>query len=380
MRRPTTSTTRKVFTLADAYKAIDGYSPWGKSTKSQYKSRLVKVLRNIHTKWEKAPIEQLLAVDLVSTLGDAKALERMKKRIAETSKAPGVIKDYLSPIVGLFQKAATNTFGAMLPDEFKESTDRSMKEQMGVRSVSDVQRSMTDEGHEPYDHIVSAAKWYRSRQMYDQHALIASIYGDNPILVRDNYGDVKMYYGEEIHKKFKIPPVNFETDSYYDTQSGRLYITRFKTRFKGYRPYDIKVHENTKKLIDRQLHAARSAGNSKAGYRHWLFTRPGDPTKPFGKLGKNSEIDKVLRKTAVKFSLSQPIGPNILRSSYITHRVNRPGVTQDELILLARDMKHSFAVQQLIYKRQQQQSAAGEEAGGGGSNNNKRRGRPRKSD
>ena len=105
-------------------------------------------------------------------------------------------------------------------------------------------------------------------------------------------------------------------------------------------------------MIDRQLHAARANKDYKAGYRHWLFTRSSDPTKAVGKLGKNAEIDKILRKTDVRFKLDQPIGPNILRSSYITYRVNRPGMTQDELILLARDMKHSFAVQQLIYKRQ----------------------------
>lgn len=341
-----------VFTLADAFSAIDRYAPWGPSTKSQYKSRLYKVLRNINLKWKSVTNDALLSVDLVPVLSDKKAIDRMRERVAAESSAPGVVKDYLSPIVGLFQKAATNTLGSLLSDEIKEYTERVMKEQMGVRSVSDVQRSMTDEGHEPYENIMAAAKWYRDRKLFDQHALVASMYGDNPILVRDNYGEVKMYYGDDAQAAYKVPAVNFEEDSYYDVQTGRLYITVFKTRFKGYRPYDIKVSGYTKNMIDRQLHAARANKDYKAGYRHWLFTRSSDPTKAVGKLGKNAEIDKILRKTDVRFKLDQPIGPNILRSSYITYRVNRPGMTQDELILLARDMKHSFAVQQLIYKRQ----------------------------
>lgn len=342
------------YTVREAFAAIDAYRTWGASTKSQYKSRLLKLIRAVNVNYENATLDTLYTVDLVKLLKSPAALARAKERITSQSKAPGVFKDYLSPLVGLLQKAATETLGKALPGKVQESAEQAMKDMMGVRSVADADRSRTDEGHEPYENIMTAAKWVRARKLLDQRALMVSLYGDNPVLVRDNYGDVKMFYGDAAQRAHNVPSVDPEKDSYYDVRTGRLYITRFKTRAKGYRPYDILVHKHTKAIVDGQLAQARRRGDDAWGYRHWLFTMPSDPRKAMGKLGKNSEIDKALRSTGVGFKLKPPktIGPNVLRSSYVTYRVNLPGVTSDELIMLARDMKHSFAVQQLVYKRQ----------------------------
>lgn len=342
------------YTVGEALDAIDAYRTWGTATKSQYKSRLIKLLRAIDVKYENVPLDKLRAVDMLKVLKTPGALARAKERIGAQSKAPGVFKDYLSPLVGLLQKAAAETLGKALPGKIQELAEQTMKDMMGLRSVADADRSRTDDGHEPYENVMAAAKWVRARKLLDQRALMVSLYGDNPILVRDNYGDVKMFYGEAAQREHGVPAVDQENDSFYDVRTGRLFITRFKTRARGYRPYDIRVHKHTKAIVDGQLAQARKRGDDAWGYRHWLFTSPSDPRKALGKLGKNSEIDKALRSTGVGFQLKAPktIGPNVLRSSYVTYRVNLPGVTSDELIMLARDMKHSFAVQQLVYKRQ----------------------------
>lgn len=349
----------KKYTVREAFEAIDAYRTWGASTKSQYKARLLKLIRAVNVSYENSTIDALQTVDLIKLFKSPDALLRAKERITAQSKAPGVFKDYLSPLVGLVQKAGAETLGKALSGKVQELAEQVMKDMMGVRSVADAERSRTDDGHEPYENIMAAAKWVRARRLLDQRALMVSLYGDNPILVRDNYGDVKMFYGEAAQRAHKVPAVDPENDSYYDVATGRLYITRFKTRARGYRPYDILVSAHTKAIVDGQLAQARRRGDEAWGYRHWLFTTPSDPRKMIGKLGKNSEIDKALRSTGVKFQLSAPktIGPNVLRSSYVTYRINRPGVTSDELIMLARDMKHSFAVQQLVYKRQQTEGA-----------------------
>lgn len=350
-------TVPRKYTVREAFEAIDTYRTWGASTKTQYKSRLLKLLRAVNVIYENATLDDMYKVDLIKLLKSPDALTRAKERIVAQSKAPGVFKDYLSPLVGLLQKAAAETLGKALPGKVQEFAEQTMKDMMGVRSVADAKRSLTDDGHEPYENIMAAAKWVRARKLLDQRALMVSLYGDNPILVRDNYGDVKMFYGEAAQRAHNVPAVDPENDSYYDVRTGRLFITRFKTRARGYRPYDILVNKHTKAIVDGQLAQARRRGDDAWGYRHWLFTSPSDPRKPIGKLGKNSEIDKALRSTGVGFQLKAPktIGPNVLRSSYVTYRVNLPGVTSDELIMLARDMKHSFAVQQLVYKRQTEQ-------------------------
>lgn len=342
------------FTIKQAFEAIDAYRTWGDLTKSQYKARLLKLLRAINIRLNNVDETRLMSTDMINLLKDPKVLDRAKERILAGSKAPGVFKDYVSPLVGLLQKAGTDTLGKLIPEKVQERADQLMRDQMGIRSVADASRTLTDEGYEPYENIQKAADWIHAKKLRDQSALIVSIYGDNPILVRDNYGEVKMFYGDAVHREKNVPLVDRDQDSYYDVSTGRVYITQFKTRVKGYRPYDVKLHARTKSMIDYQLKSARQKGDDGWGYRHYLFYMPTDPTKPFGKLGKNYEIDKAMRRTGVSFAIKVPntIGPNVLRSSYITYRVNKMGVTDDELVLLARDMKHSFQVQQLVYKRQ----------------------------
>ena len=233
-----------------------------------------------------------------------------------------------------------------------EFVNQTITDKKGIRQVADADRVFSDKDHEPYEHIQAAAKWYRSKKIDTQRALIASIYGDNPILVRDNYGDVKMDYGNATNAKYGVPDVNRMTDSYYDVGTGHVYITKFKNVKFGHRPYDIKLSKETRGIINRQLKKARDAGDLANGYRHFLFIQSGDPKRSIGKLGKNSEVDKALRSAeGVKFTLpeTKSIGPNVLRSSYVTWRLSRPGVTLDELMCLAHEMKHSFVVQQLVY-------------------------------
>jgi len=160
-----------------------------------------------------------------------------------------------------------------------------------------------------------------------------------------------MDYGTELNKRHGVPEPDRTADTYYDVFSGRLYITAYKNaKHKGHRPYDIQLSDKTRNIIDRQLIREK---RRKMGYRHYLIHAIGNPNKPMGKLGGSTQVlDKALRGAkGVQFKTAGVIGANHMRSSYVTFRLSQPGITLDEMLLLARDMRHSFAVQQLVYQR-----------------------------
>ena len=346
------------FTIQNAFDAFQSYTDWVPNTRKQYSRRLLKVIRLLNPAWTELHEADLLDVDIIPHLNNSGNIKKVTERITSDSRVTGTAKDYMQAISSLAKKASPQGFGTLMSEESLRYVNQIVKNKKDERHVADVHRTFTEDDHEPYTNIQAAGKWYKDNKLITQHALIVSLYADNPVIVRDNYGRVKMYYGESLNRTHKVPAVNLERDTYYDVNKGEIFITEFKNIKAGHRPYDIKLDKHTKAIIDQQLKKARDEGDMRYGYRHWLIyqdtVRKSDPTVAQDKLGKNNEIDRALRAAkTVKFALpiTKPIGPNVLRTSYVTWRLNRPNITRDEMHCLARDMRHSFVVQQTVYRR-----------------------------
>lgn len=334
------------------------------NTRTIYIERIIRLVQEYDpstygkTKMSLSELEEVDVVPIFSSVGNMK---KIRDQLTKESKTKSVIKDYFQALSTFYTKISPETFGSLIPDEVKDWIDRSIKDWMSKRSLEDMNRSMSDDGHEPYENIVKAGDWFRKQspdKQITQEALIVSMYADNPVYVRDNYGMVRMDYGGPENRKYAPPqlsPINPDTDTFYEVRTGKLYITDFKTAARGYRPYLLVLSDYTRSIIDRQLEAARRSGDMSKGYRPYLFHSASDHMQPIIKLGRNAAIDKAFRSTGVTFNLRaghKAIGPNVLRSSYVTYRIQRPGVSMDELMALAHDMKHSFLVQQVVYQRQ----------------------------
>lgn len=356
--RANNGTDRLKFTLQNAFDAYQSFIEWAPITRNTYGRRLLKVIRLLNPAWAELHEADLLEVDIIPHLDSPGNIQKVTERITSDSTVTGTAKDYMQAISSLAKKASPQGFGTLMSDEAIRYVNQIVKNKKDERHVADVHRTFTEDDHEPYANIQAAGKWYRDNGLITQHALIVSLYADNPAIVRDNYGRVKMWYSDALNRTHKVPPVDRDVDTYYDVAKGEIFITEFKNIKRGHRPYDIKIDKYTKSIIDRQLKKARDEGDMARGYRHWLIyqdtARKSDPTVAQDKLGKNNEIDRALRAaTGVTFSLpkSKPIGPNVLRTSYVTWRLNRPDITRDEMHCLARDMRHSFVVQQTVYRR-----------------------------
>ena len=298
-----------------------------------------------------APTTAAESVDLIELFGSVDIIDKIGNAITQESRARGTVKDYMQALSSLARKSSPHDFGTRFPAHVLEHVERMVRDNKSIRQVADVRRSFTDEGHEPYENIQAAGKWYEDKADISQDALIVSMYADNPVYVRDNYGNVMMDYGTELNKKHGVPEPDRSVDTYYDVASGHLYITAYKNaKQRGHRPYDIALSDKTRSIVDKQL--AREK-RRKMGYRHYLIHAPGDLNKPVGRMGGSSGVlDKALRGAkSVQFKTQGVIGTNHMRSSYVTYRINQPNVTTEEMLLLARDMRHSFAVQQLVYQR-----------------------------
>ena len=291
------------------------------------------------------------SVDLIGLFGSVDIIDKIGSAITQESRARGTVKDYMQALSSLARKSSPDNFGSRFPAHILEHVERMVRDNKSIRQVADVRRSFTDEGHEPYENIQAAGKWYADKADITQDALIVSMFADNPVYVRDDYGNVMMDYGTEANKKHGVPEPDRSVDTYYDVSSGHLYITAYKNaKNRGHRPYDIALSDKTRSIVDKQLAKEK---RRKMGYRHYLIHAPGDLNKPLGRLGGASGVlDKALRGAkSVQFKTPGGIGTNQMRSSYVTYRINQPHVTTEEMLLLARDMKHSFAVQQLVYQR-----------------------------
>lgn len=291
------------------------------------------------------------AIDLLELFGSVEIIDSIGNAITRESRARGTVKDYMQALSSLARKSSPDDFGARFPAHVLEHVERMVRDNKSIRQVADVRRSFTDEGHEPYENIRAAGKWYADRGDISQNALIVSMFADNPVFVRDDYGTVMMDYGTDTNKKYGVPEPDRSVDTYYDVSTGHLYITSYKNaKNRGHRPYDIALSDKTRTIVDKQLSREK---RRKMGYRHFLIHSPGDLNKPIGRMGGSSGVlDKALRAAkSVQFKTTGVIGTNQMRSSYVTYRINQPNVTTEEMLLLARDMKHSFAVQQLVYQR-----------------------------
>jgi hypothetical protein len=382
---------RPAYTLDNAFADISTSPPeWSDRTRKEYKARLLRITKiammvsgmtppsppqspppstdtGKTTKNIKKSSEPVLSepqapsppqpplttttVDLVELFGSVDIIDKIGSAITQESRAKGTVKDYMQALSSLARKSSPDGFGARFPPVVLEHVERMVRDNKSIRQVADVRRTYTDDGHEPYENIQAAGEWYESRGDITQDALIVSMYADNPIFVRDDYGSVMMDYGTERNKRHGVPEPDRTTDTYYDVMNGRLYITSYKNaKHRGHRPYDIQLSDKTRSIIDRQLIKEK---RRKMGYRHYLIHAPGQPNKPMGKLGGSTQVlDKALRGAkGVQFKTAGVIGTNHMRSSYVTYRLSQPGMTLDEMLLLARDMRHSFAVQQLVYQR-----------------------------
>ena len=380
---------KPAYTLEDAFADISQSPPeWSDRTRKEYKARLSRITKiaiavsgipdkSIQTETEKPEETQMPArkkirtnkntsqlvqsdprqqpltesVDLITLFGSVDIIDKIGNAITNESRARGTVKDYMQALSSLARKSSPDNFGTRFPAHVLEHVERMVRDNKSIRQVADVRRSFTDEGHEPYENIQAAGKWYTDKADITQNALIVSMFADNPVYVRDDYGAVMMDYGTDTNKKYGVPEPDRSVDTYYDVSSGHLYITAYKNaKHRGHRPYDICLSEKTRTIVDKQL--AREK-RRKMGYRHYLIHAPGDLNKPIGRMGGSSGVlDKALRAAKnVQFKTPGVIGTNQMRSSYVTYRINQPNVTTEEMLLLARDMKHSFAVQQLVYQR-----------------------------
>lgn len=377
------------YTLENAFADISTSPPeWTDRTRKEYKARLLRITKIAMTvsgmmtsnagnvaaeaedtkkkkKKEKkkdsepAPSEppaqpqipSPIGVDLVELFGSIDIIDKIGAAITNESRAKGTVKDYMQALSSLARRSSPDGFGARFSPAVLDHVERMVRDNKSIRQVADAKRTYTEEGHEPYENIQAAGEWYASKGDMTQDALIVSMYADNPVFVRDDYGSVMMDYGTELNKRHGVPEPDRTADTYYDVFNGRLYITAYKNaKHKGHRPYDIQLSDNTRNIIDRQLIREK---RRKMGYRHYLIHAIGDPNKPMGKLGGSTQVlDKALRGAkGVHFKTAGVIGANHMRSSYVTYRLSQPGITLDEMLLLARDMRHSFAVQQLVYQR-----------------------------
>lgn len=349
--------TNKTYTLRQAYDAIRACTFWKPKTQSDYKDRLIKAIRVLRPAWAKLKEDDLWEVDLVGLFNNPDNIQQYLDNINNTSKAVGTPKDYFQAVASLAKRASPHEFGELLSKSQLRWIEQIIKDYKSVRQVADANRTYTDKDHEPYENIQTAGKWYKDRKVTTQSALIASMYADNPVFVRDNYGSLKMDYGTTLNKKYNVPEPDRAEDTYYDVKEGVIYITDFKNARHGHRPYDIKINQYTKWIIDKQLSDARKKKDWEHGYRHYLFYKGADgpnssPKEALQKLGQGGHIDRALRGAKdVEFTLGKVLGPNVLRVSYVTWRVSQAGVSQEEMMCLARDMRHSYAVQQLVYKR-----------------------------
>lgn len=382
-----------IYTLENAFADISTSPPeWSDRTRKEYKARLLRITKiamtvsgmpqpqqqqtNQKTKQKKkkettkessepapsepqAQVQQnqssppfpIGGVNLIELFGSVEIIDKIGSAITQESRAKGTVKDYMQALSSLARKSSPDGFGARFSPAVLEHVERMVRDNKSIRQVADAKRTYTEEGHEPYENIQAAGEWYASRGDMTQDALIVSMYADNPVFVRDDYGSVMMDYGTELNKRHGVPEPDRTADTYYDVFHGRLYITAYKNaKHKGHRPYDIQLSEKTRNIIDRQLIREK---RRKMGYRHYLIHAIGNPNKPMGKLGGSTQVlDKALRGAkGVQFKTAGVIGANHMRSSYVTYRLGQPGITLDEMLLLARDMRHSFAVQQLVYQR-----------------------------
>lgn len=353
------------FTISEIREAfLTNRSDLKPNTRAIYIERIVRMIQEYEPSTYGKTQMSLSAfedVDVVPIFSSVTNMKKIRDQLTKKSKTKSVIKDYFQALSTFYTKISPETFGPLIPDDVKDWIDRSIKDWMSKRSLEDMSRSMSDDGHEPYTNIQAAGEWFRKQtpdKQITQDALIVSMYADNPVYVRDNYGMVRMDYGGPDNRKYTpshLSPINPDTDTFYEVRTGKLFITEFKTATRGYRPYLLVLSDYTRSIIDRQLETARRSGDMSRGYRPYLFHAPSDHTQPIIKLGRNAAIDKAFRSTAVTFNLKagqKAIGPNVLRSSYVTYRIQRPGVSMDELMALANDMKHSFLVQQVVYQRQ----------------------------
>lgn len=381
---------KPIYTLENAFADISTSPPeWSDRTRKEYKARLLRITKiamavsgmsdkGTQTEPEMTVETQLPAkkrsrtsknssqpvpsdtqqsstpietVDLIGLFGSVDIIDKIGKAITQESRARGTVKDYMQALSSLARKSSPDNFGTHFPAHVLEHVERMVRDNKSIRQVADVRRSFTDEGHEPYENIQAAGKWYADKADITQNALIVSMFADNPVYVRDDYGNVMMDYGTEANKKHGVPEPDRSVDTYYDVSNGHLYITAYKNaKQRGHRPYDIALSDKTRTIVDKQL--AREK-RRKMGYRHYLIHAPGNLNKPIGRMGASTGVlDKALRAAKhVQFKTTGNIGTNQMRSAYVTYRLNQPNVTTEEMLLLARDMKHSFAVQQLVYQR-----------------------------
>jgi hypothetical protein len=383
MGKGNSKSAKTIYTIQNAFSDISkSPTEWSDRTRKEYKARLLRITKIAMTvngmldkpvqmdslppskrsrknpnhlqpapsdsRHQDQSIEQ---VDLVDLFGSVETIDKIGNAITQESRAKGTVKDYMQALSSLARKSSPTVFGTRFPEHVLEHVERMVRDNKSIRQVADVRRTFTDEGHEPYENIQAAGKWYSDRGEISQDALIVSLYADNPVYVRDNYGAVMMDYGTVNNKKYGVPEPDRSVDTYYDVSNGHLYITSYKNaKQRGHRPYDIKLSDKTRTIVDKQLSREK---RRKAGYRHYLIHAPGDLNKPIGRMGgAHGILDKALRGAkSVGFKTNGVIGTNQMRSSYVTYRLNQADVTLEEMLLLAREMRHSFAVQQLVYKR-----------------------------